>query len=236
VLAAAAEKAMIEAQAANDAAEAALKEQQEKDAILRAQLETLTTNKTRTEAEYSEGVRVRAAAAAAALKKKRAQEAAARKAAAEAAAKGGGNTQPAGQVTSGGWARPASGYIASGYGPRLAPCSGCSSFHEGVDIAAGCWAPIYAAHSGTVVYAGLYGGYGNYIRIDHGGGITTAYGHIVNGGIQVGSGERVRAGQIIARVGSTGHSTGCHLHFEVRIWGSATNPVSFMSQRGISLG
>ena len=234
-LAAVAEKAMIEAQTANDAAEAALKEQQDKDAILRAQLETLTTNKTRTEAEYSEGVRVRAAIAAAALKKKREQEAA-RAAAAALAAQNGGSSQPAGQVSSGGWARPAAGYIASSYGPRLAPCSGCSSFHEGVDLAAGCWAPIYAAHSGTVAYAGPYGGYGNYIRIDHGGGVTTAYGHIVAGGILVHSGQQVSGGQVIARVGSTGHSTGCHLHFEVRIYGSATNPVSFMSQRGVSLG
>jgi murein DD-endopeptidase MepM/ murein hydrolase activator NlpD len=179
---------------------------------------------------------VRAAIAAAALKRKRALEAAARAAAAAAAAQNGGNTQPAGQVSSGGWARPAGGYIASSYGPRLAPCSGCSSFHEGVDLAAGCWAPIYAAHSGTVVYAGGYGGYGNYIRIDHGGGVTTAYGHIVDGGILVGSGQHVGGGQIIARVGSTGHSTGCHLHFEVRIYGSATDPVRFMSQRGVSLG
>ena len=118
----------------------------------------------------------------------------------------------------------------------MAPCSGCSSFHEGVDLGAGCGAPIYAAHAGTIAYAGLYGGYGNYIRINHGGGVTTAYGHIVNGGILVSSGQQVGAGQVIARVGSTGHSTGCHLHFEVRINGTPTDPVSYMSARGISLG
>ena len=118
----------------------------------------------------------------------------------------------------------------------MAPCSGCSSFHEGVDLAAGCGAPIYAAHAGTIAYAGLYGGYGNYIRINHGGGVTTAYGHIVNGGILVSSGQQVGAGQVIARVGSTGHSTGCHLHFEVRINGTPTDPVGYMSARGISLG
>jgi murein DD-endopeptidase MepM/ murein hydrolase activator NlpD len=226
-LAAAAEQAMVEAQAAADAAAAALQEQQEKDATLQAQLATLTSNKIHTEAEYGEGVRVREAAAAA-LRKKQAEEAAA------AAAAGGGGG--AGGQISGDWARPAGGYISSNYGGRVAPCSGCSSFHEGVDLAAGCGAPIYAAHAGTVAYAGLYGGYGNYIRINHGGGITTAYGHIVDGGILVRSGQQVAVGQVIARVGSTGHSTGCHLHFEVRINGTPTNPVSFMSARGISLG
>jgi murein DD-endopeptidase MepM/ murein hydrolase activator NlpD len=226
-LAAAAEQAMVEAQAAADAAAAALQEQQDKDATLQAQLATLTSNKIHTEAEYGEGVRVREAAAAA-LRKKQAEEAAA------AAAAGGGGG--AGGQISGDWARPAGGYISSNYGARVAPCAGCSSFHEGVDLAAGCGAPIYAAHAGTVAYAGLYGGYGNYIRINHGGGITTAYGHIVDGGILVSSGQQVAVGQILARVGSTGHSTGCHLHFEVRINGTPTNPVSFMSARGISLG
>jgi murein DD-endopeptidase MepM/ murein hydrolase activator NlpD len=226
-LAAAAEQAMVEAQAAADAAAAALQEQQDKDATLQAQLATLTSDKIHTEAEYGEGVRVREAAAAA-LRKKQAEEAAA------AAAAGGGGG--AGGQISGDWARPAGGYISSNYGARVAPCAGCSSFHEGVDLAAGCGAPIYAAHAGTVAYAGLYGGYGNYIRINHGGGITTAYGHIVDGGILVRSGQPVAVGQVIARVGSTGHSTGCHLHFEVRINGTPTNPVSFMSARGISLG
>jgi murein DD-endopeptidase MepM/ murein hydrolase activator NlpD len=232
-LAAAAEQAMVEAQAAADAAAAALQEQQDKDATLQAQLATLTSNKIHTEAEYGEGVRVREAAAAA-LRKKQAEEAAAAAAAAKAAG-GGGGGGVGGQI-SGDWARPAGGYISSNYGARVAPCAGCSSFHEGVDLAAGCGAPIYAAHAGTVAYAGLYGGYGNYIRINHGGGITTAYGHIVDGGILVRSGQQVAVGQVIARVGSTGHSTGCHLHFEVRINGTPTNPVSFMSARGISLG
>jgi murein DD-endopeptidase MepM/ murein hydrolase activator NlpD len=232
-LAAAAEQAMVEAQAAADAAAAALQEQQDKDATLQAQLATLTSDKIHTEAEYGEGVRVREAAAAA-LRKKQAEEAAA--AAAAAAAGGGGGGGGVGGQVSGDWARPASGYISSNYGGRVAPCSGCSSFHEGVDLAAGCGAPIYAAHAGTVAYAGLYGGYGNYIRINHGGGITTAYGHIVDGGILVRSGQQVAVGQVIARVGSTGHSTGCHLHFEVRINGTPTNPVTFLSARGISLG
>ncbi|HXD60550.1 MAG TPA: M23 family metallopeptidase, partial [Lacisediminihabitans sp.] len=80
------------------------------------------------------------------------------------------------------------------------------------------------------------GGYGNYIRINHGGGLTTAYGHIVNGGILVSVGQSVSAGQQIARIGSTGESTGCHLHFETRPGGVATNPVPFMAARGITLG
>jgi murein DD-endopeptidase MepM/ murein hydrolase activator NlpD len=232
-LAAAAEQAMVEAQAAAGAAAAALQKQQDKPATLQAQLATLTSDKIHTEAEYGEGVRVREAAAAA-LRKKQAEEAAAAAAAAKAA--GGGSGGSVGGQISGDWARPAGGYISSNYGARVAPCAGCSSFHEGVDLAAGCGAPIYAAHAGTVAYAGLYGGYGNYIRINHGGGITTAYGHIVDGGILVRSGQQVAVGQVIARVGSTGHSTGCHLHFEVRINGTPTNPVSFLSARGISLG
>ncbi|MEO7005427.1 MAG: M23 family metallopeptidase [Terrimesophilobacter sp.] len=234
-LAAAAEQAMVESQAAADAAAAALQEQQDKDATLQAQLATLTSDKIHTEAEYGEGVRVREAAAAA-LRKKQAEEAAAAAAAAAVAGATAGGGGGAGGQVSGGWARPAGGYISSNYGSRVAPCAGCSSFHEGVDLAAGCGAPIYAAHAGTIVYAGGYGGYGNYIRINHGGGVTTAYGHIVDGGILVSSGQQVGAGQVIARVGSTGHSTGCHLHFEVRINGSPTNPVSYLSARGISLG
>jgi len=107
--------------------------------------------------------------------------------------------------------------------------------HDGIDLAPGCNSPIYAATSGTVTFAGLTGGYGNYIQISHGGGVSTAYGHIVNGGIKVSRGQRVVAGQLIALVGSTGNSTGCHLHFETRVGGASTNPVPFMSARGVRL-
>ena len=112
----------------------------------------------------------------------------------------------------------------------------CSSgFHYGVDLAAGCGAGIYAASAGRVVYAGPNGGYGNYIKIDHGGGIGTGYGHIRNGGIFVGVGQWVGAGQLIASEGNTGNSFGCHLHFETYVNGGTTNPINFMAARGISV-
>lgn len=138
-----------------------------------------------------------------------------------------------------GWVLPTAGRISSVYGNRVNPVTGRYSFHAGVDIAGGCGLPIYAAQSGTVGYSGTYGGYGNYIAINHGGGVTTAYGHIVNGGLLVSRGQTVQAGQIIARVGSTGQSTGCHLHYEVRsgsMTGSTQNPVAFMAARGVGIG
>ncbi len=103
--------------------------------------------------------------------------------------------------------------------------TGCSSsYHYGADLANGCGAPIYAANSGTVDYAGRNGNYGNYIRIQHGAGISTGYAHIMDGGIIVDSGQQVGSGQIIAYAGDTGRSFGCHLHFEVYIDGGYTNP------------
>ena len=112
----------------------------------------------------------------------------------------------------------------------------CSSgFHYGVDLAAGCGSGIYAAYAGRVVYAGWNGGYGNYIKIDHGGGIGTGYAHIRSGGIFVGVGQWVGAGQLIASEGNTGNSFGCHLHFETYWYGSPVNPIIFMGDRGISV-
>jgi len=213
-----AQAALDAANAASDKANAALQAQEANKPRLEAQRASLLGNVQITEASYNAGVAAAAAAAAAAAK-----------AAAE-------NPPANGGSNSSGWALPARGPISSGFGARIAPCSGCSSFHEGTDIAGGCNAPIYAAHAGTVVYVGVYGGYGNYIRIDHGGGITTAYGHIVDGGTLVHRNQSVAAGQQIAKIGSTGNSTGCHLHFETRQNGVATNPVPFMAARGIRLG
>jgi murein DD-endopeptidase MepM/ murein hydrolase activator NlpD len=109
--------------------------------------------------------------------------------------------------------------------------------HNGTDIAGqGCGAPIRAAHSGTVTYAGWNGTLGNYVQIEHGDGTSSGYGHIVSGGILVRYGQWVNAGQQIARVGSTGASTGCHVHFIIRVHGQLTNPVPFMRNRGVLLG
>ncbi|MFK4762536.1 M23 family metallopeptidase, partial [Microbacterium sp. ZW T5_45] len=89
--------------------------------------------------------------------------------------------------------------------------------------------------SGTVDAAFYNGGYGNYIRIQHGGGIGTGYGHIRPGGFAVSAGQWVNAGQVIAYAGTTGASTGCHLHFEVYINGKTTNPIDFLAGKGISV-
>jgi murein DD-endopeptidase MepM/ murein hydrolase activator NlpD len=97
--------------------------------------------------------------------------------------------------------------------------------HEGIDIGAPCGTPIRAAASGTIVYAGWMDGYGNIVIIDHGGGIGTAYGH--QSAIYVGGGS-VSQGQTIGAVGSTGHSTGCHLHFEVRVNGTPVDPLGYL--------
>ncbi len=114
---------------------------------------------------------------------------------------------------------PCSGTITSGYGMRW------GRLHAGIDIAAAYGAPIYAAASGTVIFAGWMGGYGNFVIIDHGGGLATAYAH--QSSIAVGGGS-VSQGQVIGYVGSTGYSFGAHLHFEVRVNGSAVDPLGYL--------
>lgn len=142
----------------------------------------------------------------------------------------------AGEVSATGWARPAAGRITSNFGWRIDPINGSRAYHSGVDLAGGCGIPIYAAHAGTVVYAGWYGTWGNYIRIEHGNGYNTGYAHIMPGGIGVHIGQEVGPGQLIARVGTTGYSTGCHLHFIVRSGETLIDPVPFMRNQGITLG
>ena len=95
---------------------------------------------------------------------------------------------------------------------------------------------MYAATTGIVAEAGPNGSLGNWILIDHGSGVATGYGHLTSGGVFVSPGETVTAGQLIGAVGSTGASTGCHLHFEVHLDGTAIDAVSFMAARGVSLG
>ena len=115
---------------------------------------------------------------------------------------------------------PVSGPITSPFGWRW------GRMHEGIDIGAGSGSPIHAAASGTVIYCGWEGGYGNLVAIDHGGGLATAYGH--QSSIAVSCGQTVSQGQTIGYVGSTGHSTGPHLHFEVRINGNAVDPLGYL--------
>jgi murein DD-endopeptidase MepM/ murein hydrolase activator NlpD len=146
-------------------------------------------------------------------------------------------TQPASTIIGSirGWAQPVSGSISSPFGPRPnAPVGGVSGFHKGTDIAAPCGQPVFAAAAGTVVAAGYQGSYGNWILIDHGNGVQTGYAH--SSQLLVSVGQRVAAGATIALVGTTGSSTGCHVHFETRVNGTQVDPVPFMSTRSITLG
>ncbi|SPT53480.1 Murein hydrolase activator NlpD precursor [Actinomyces bovis] len=133
------------------------------------------------------------------------------------------------------WKAPASGPITSPFGYRLHPILGYQALHEGTDLnGGGCGGPIYAAAGGTVKFAGMDDDTGT-VTIAHGGGVSTSYLHVPESGIFVKVGDTVTAGQRIAVVGSTGRSTACHLHFEVRINGQPTDPVPFMAQRGVPL-
>ena len=115
--------------------------------------------------------------------------------------------------------------ITSEFGYRIHPLTGIWTGHTGIDIGCNMYAPIYAAESGTVILAEWYGGYGNAIVIDHGGGITTLYGH--NEELYVSVGQKVSRGETIAGAGSTGWSTGPHLHFEVREGGEYVDPMGY---------
>lgn len=166
-----------------------------------------------------------------------AKEEAARKAAQEASKNNtntsGSNSSNGGQTnttsyTGGklGWPCPSSSRITSPYGYRV--LFGVRDFHTGVDIGATTGSNIVAAESGTVILAnyGWNGGYGNYIILSHGNGITTRYAHASQ--LYVTAGQTVSKGQVIAAVGTTGNSTGPHLHFEVRVNGSHTNPLNYL--------
>lgn len=121
---------------------------------------------------------------------------------------------------------PVSGPITSPFGMRRNPFGGAPDFHPGLDIGVNTGTTVVAAASGTVIMAQWYGGYGNYILIDHGGGISTGYGHL--SAFYVSTGQQVQRGQAIAASGSTGASTGPHLHFEVRRHGKPIDPSPFL--------
>jgi murein DD-endopeptidase MepM/ murein hydrolase activator NlpD len=131
-----------------------------------------------------------------------------------------GGTESEGAAGSFSW--PVTGTITSPFGWRSNPFGGAPEFHQGLDIAAPSGTTVTAAAGGTVIMAQWYGGYGNYILIDHGGGYSTGYGHL--SAIYVSNGQAVARGQAIGAVGSTGQSTGPHLHFEIRIAGKPVDP------------
>lgn len=251
-----AEQKMRTAQAAAQAAQAALDAQTEHRLTLEAQLDALRDTTASTLAGYQAGVEAERKRREEARRK--AREAAARQAREEeqrrreeerrrrvtggrpsGASGASGNTGGSGgQVQSSGWVRPAHGWISSGFGTRGTICRNgyCTNRgHRGTDFASSCGSPIYAAAAGTVIFAGYSGAWGNYIKVQHRDGTITGYAHIIDGGYNVRYGQTVRAGQVIAFIGSTGASTGCHLHFEVYLSGVRVDPVPFLRARGIAV-
>jgi murein DD-endopeptidase MepM/ murein hydrolase activator NlpD len=142
-------------------------------------------------------------------------------------------------VPDGAWARPSAGVLTSGFGPRW------GSQHAGVDLAGPRGSPVYAAAAGTVLTAVCtsafcdrdgsleLAGYGNLVELDHGDGVTTRYAHLA--GYTVTPGQQVPAGALLGFQGSTGNSTGVHLHFEVRLDGAPVDPVPWLADRGVDL-
>ena len=127
---------------------------------------------------------------------------------------------PTGAASAAGFVWPVHGTLTSGFGWRW------GRMHEGIDLAVGTGTPVVSAAAGTVIVAGWMGGYGNLVVVDHGNGVSTAYGH--NTSVTVGVGQSVAQGQLIAYSGNTGHSTGPHVHFEVRINGSPVDPLGYL--------
>lgn len=206
-----AEAAYEQANAAAMRAYDAVEAQFQNSARLEAQLEVLIEKREATEADYQKGVIARAQAEIA------------------------GMIDP-GQISAAGWARPSGGYISSHFGMRIHPIYGFGRMHNGIDLATPCGRPVYAARSGRVSYSGWLGTAGNFIRLTHDDGYTTGYAHLQNGSLFVQLGQTVITGQLIGRIGTTGGSTGCHLHLETRQNMIAQDPYPFFLNRGIRLG
>jgi murein DD-endopeptidase MepM/ murein hydrolase activator NlpD len=136
------------------------------------------------------------------------------------AAQAGAGSTGTGQPSAAGFVWPCEGVVVSGFGVRW------GRMHEGIDIACAYGAPVHAAAAGTVIYAGWMQGYGNLVVLDHGNGISTAYAHA--SAILVSVGQSVGHGDEVSLVGATGHATGPHLHFEVRVNGVAVDPLSYL--------
>ena len=212
------EELQLESEAAFDAATGAalraydaVEAQYENSARLEAQLAVLVEQREATEEDYQKGVIARAQSEIA------------------------GMIDP-GQISASGWARPSGGYISSHYGPRIHPIYGIARLHAGIDLATPCGRPVYAANSGRISYSGWLGTSGNFIRVTHSDGYTTGYAHLQSGSLYVKLGETVVTGQLIGRIGTTGGSTGCHLHLETRKNMVSQDPFPFFLNRGIRLG
>ncbi len=128
----------------------------------------------------------------------------------------------------------ANSYVTSGFGGRADPFGGGAAFHKGMDFHAVTGDPVLAVADGVVSYAGVRSGYGNVVEVDHGNGYVTRYAH--NSRLLVQVGDLVRSGQQLAKAGSTGRSTGAHVHFEVWVNGVVVNPAKFLGQAGVARG
>lgn len=117
------------------------------------------------------------------------------------------------------------GTLTSHFGPRVDPINGTPGFHRGVDIGAPSGTAIHAVRAGRVIFAGPHGGHGNLVEIDHGNGVVTRYAHCSEIGVV--PGQEVGENEVIGEVGTTGHSTGPHLHFEVQVDGRAVDPLAY---------
>ncbi len=122
--------------------------------------------------------------------------------------------------------RPVGGPVTSGFGWRIHPVYGTRRLHAGIDFGVATGTSVQAADRGTVIFAGWYGAYGNTVIINHGGGLTTLYAH--NSRVLVGQGQQMQRGQVVAASGSTGLSTGPHVHFEVRVNGQPVDPARYL--------
>lgn len=141
-------------------------------------------------------------------------------------------------AVSGGWGYPLAGDYSKGRGFGYHPvddCSYCKADHRGYDMSQACGATIFAAGPGRVTVAGSYFDYGNAVVIDHGGGVLTIYGHMQWESLRVSVGDTVSAGTPLGAEGSTGQSTGCHLHFEIREFEQRIDPEPFMANLGLPL-
>ena len=192
------------------AREALVAEQQALDAA-RADKETLLASTRENRHEAEEDLAAMEAASASLTARIRAAQAAAAQSAPSSGSSGSG-------VSASGFIWPVSGVVTSGFGWRW------GRMHQGIDISAPCGTQIRAAASGTVIVSGYSGGYGNLTVLDHGNGLATAYAHQS----AIYAGGSVSQGQVIGAVGTTGSSTGCHLHFEVRVNGSAVDPMGYL--------
>lgn len=210
---------------------------------LEAMLIPLMEHRDVVQADYEEGERLREEERRRIEEERRLEEEERRRQSQEAGGGGGG-----GGGGEGGWVAPVSGgisypmhsagYVTSWWGYRVHPITGEWRYHNGLDLVyaygGSCWMPLYAVHSGTISYADWMGTYGNMVQLESDDGYTMfRYAHIAPGGINVWPGQWVAAGDVIGYIGTTGYSTGCHLHLEIHQGGGSVDPQVWLANRGM---